>query len=158
MQSIYERADSGARSVTGLGIDELLFSWVGAELGVFLLPGSAAPVFFARITDQRSFQRALSALTGSVVANQDSSLVLDEVRIQRLSIPWFVGLILDLLRVNVPEPYFLSRGDYFFLSLDAANLSAVVRSADTGSNLAQGSLLHRPHAGYSRGPHAPGLV
>jgi len=140
VQSIYERADSGARSLTGLGIDELLFSWVGAELGVFLLPGSAAPVFFARITDQRSFQRALAALSGSVVANQDSSLVLDEVRIQRLSIPWFVGLILELLKVNVPEPYFLSRGDYFFLSMDAANLSAVVRSADTGSNLAQGSL------------------
>ncbi len=140
VQGIYDRADSGARSVTGLGIDELLFSWVGAELGAFLLPESAAPVFFARITDERSYRRALAALTGSVVANQDSSLVLDEVRIDRLSIPWFVGLILDLLGVDVPEPYFLSRGDYFFLSLDAANLSAVVRSADTGSNLAQGGL------------------
>jgi hypothetical protein len=82
----------------------------------------------------------MEVLTASVLVNRDSSLVLDEVRVERLAIPWFVGLILDLLRVQVPEPYFLTRGDYFFLSLEAANLAAVVRSADTGSNLAQGSL------------------
>jgi hypothetical protein len=140
VQDIYNRADSGARTVAGLGIDELLFSWVGAELGAFLLPESAAPVFFARITDERAYRRALAALTGSAVADKDSSLVLDEVRIDQLSIPWFVGLILNLLGVDVPEPYFLTRGDYFFLSLDAANLSAVARSADTGNNLAQGAL------------------
>jgi hypothetical protein len=140
VQDIYDRADSGARSVVGMGIDELLFSWVGAELGAFLLPESAAPVFFARIADERSYRRALDALVGSAVADRDSSLVLDQVRIDRLSIPWFVGLILELLGVDVPEPYFLTRGDYFFLSLDAANLAAVARSADTGSNLAQGGL------------------
>ena len=141
VQSIYERADSGSRSVTGLGIEELLFSWVGAELGAFLLPQSEAPVFFARITDQRAFQRAFEALTGSFLVNKDSSLVLDEVRIERLSVPWFVGLILNMLHVEVPEPYFLTRGDYFFLSLDPANLALVAKSADTGSNLAQAGLF-----------------
>ncbi len=155
VQGIYDKANSGSRSVTGLGIEELLFSWVGAEVGAFLLPASAAPVFFARITDQRAFRRAMEALTASGLVNRDSSLVLDEVRIERLSIPWFVGLILDLLRVQVPEPYFLTRGDYFFLSLEAANLAAVVRSADTGSNLAQGSL----YADLARGiPADPTLL
>jgi hypothetical protein len=152
VQGIYDRADSGARSVTGLSIEQLLFSWVGAELGAFLLPASAAPVFFARITDQRAFQRALEALTGSAVANRDSSLVLDEVRIDRLSIPWFVGLILKALRVEVPEPYFLQQGDYFFLSLEAANLAAVARSADTGSNLAQGGLFSSLQQGVPADP------
>jgi hypothetical protein len=81
--------------------------------------------------------------------------VLDEVRIERLSVPWFVGLILDLLRVQVPEPYFLTRGDYFFLSLEAANLASVARSADTGSNLAQASL----YADLTRGlPADPTLL
>jgi len=155
VQSIYDRADSGSRSVTGLSIEDLLFSWVGGELGAFLLPTSAAPVFFARVTDQRAFRRAMDALTASGLVNRDSSLVLDEVRIERLSIPWFVGLILDLLRVQVPEPYFLIRGDYFFLSLEAANLAAVGRSADTGSNLAQGSL----YADLTRGiPADPTLL
>jgi hypothetical protein len=155
LQNIYDRADSGSRTVTGLSIEELLFSWVGAEVGAFLLPSSAAPVFFARITDQLSFRRAMEALTASGLVNRDSSLVLDEVRVERLSIPWFVGLILDLLRVQVPEPYFLTRGDYFFLSLEAANLAAVGRSADTGSNLAQGSL----YADLARGiPADPTLL
>jgi hypothetical protein len=152
VQSIYDRADSGSRSVTGLGIEQLLFSWVGAELGAFMLPASAAPVFFARITDQRAFQRAIEALTGSAVANRDSSLVLDEVRIDRLTIPWFLGLILNMLRVEVPEPYFLQRGDYFFLSLEAANLAAVARSADTGSNLAQSGLFRSLQQGVPADP------
>jgi hypothetical protein len=155
VQGIYDRADSGSRTVTGLGIEELLFSWVGAEVGAFLLPASAAPVFFARISDQRAFRRAMEAITASGLVNRDSSLVLDEVRVERLSIPWFVGLILDLLRVQVPEPYFLARGDYFFLSLEAANLAAVGRAADTGSNLAQGSL----YADLARGiPADPTLL
>jgi hypothetical protein len=155
VQGIYDKANSGSRTVTGLGIEQLLFSWVGAEVGAFLLPVSSAPVFFARISDQRAFRRAMEALTASGLVNRDSSLVLDEVRIERLAIPWFVGLILDLLHVQVPEPYFLTRGDYFFLSLEAANLAAVGRSADTGSNLAQGSL----YADLTRGiPADPTLL
>jgi hypothetical protein len=147
VQDIYARADGGARSMVGAGIDELLFSWVGAEMGAFMLPGSEETVFFARINDERSYQRAIGALTTSAVAGKDSSLVLDGVRIDRISIPWYVGLILDSLGMSVPEPYFLARGNYLFLSLDAENLAAVVKAADTGDNLAQGSL----YAGLAQG-------
>lgn len=143
VQDIYARADSGARTVLGAGIDELLFSWVGAEVGAFMQPGSAEAVFFARITDAQACTRALGRLTTSAVAGKDSSLVLDGVRIDKLSIPWYVGLILDALDVNVPEPYFLVRDSYIFISLDAQNLAAVVRAADTGDNLAQTSLYAR---------------
>ncbi len=147
VQDIFTRADAGARSVLGMGIDQLLFSWVGAELGAFMLPTSADPVFFARISSQESFQRALTALAGSAVAGKDSSLVIDGSRIDRLTIPWYVGLVLDVLGVNVPEPYFVTRGDYLFASLDATNLSAVLKAADTGSNIAAGNL----YASLSRG-------
>ena len=41
VQDIYAKADSGARSMVGAGIDQLLFSWVGAEMGVFQLPSPA---------------------------------------------------------------------------------------------------------------------
>ncbi len=147
VQDVFARADAGARSVLGMGIDQLLFSWVGAELGAFMLPTSTDPVFFARISSQESFQRALTALAGSAVAGADSSLVIDGSRIDRLTIPWYVGLILDVLGANVPQPYFVTRGDYLFASLDATNLSAVMKAADTGSNIAAGSL----YASVSRG-------
>jgi len=143
VQDIYTRADSGARTVLGAGIDELLFSWVGAEVGAFMQPGSAEPVFFAKITDTQACTRALARLTTSVVAGKDSSLVLDGVRIDKLSIPWYVGLILDALGVTMPEPYFLVRDSYIFVSLDAQNLAAVVKAADTGDNLAQTNLYAR---------------
>jgi hypothetical protein len=143
VQDIYARADSGARTVLGAGIDELLFSWVGAEMGAFMQPGSAEPVFFAKIIDTQACTRALGKLTTSVVAGKDSSLVLDGVRIDRLSLPWYMGLILDALGVNVPEPYFLVRDNYIFVSLDAQNLAAVMKAADTGDNLAQTDLYAR---------------
>ncbi len=147
VQNIFTRADAGARSVLGMGIDQLLFSWVGSELGAFMLPSSGDPVFFARISSQDSFQRALSVLTTSAVAGKDSSLVIDGTRVDRLTIPWYVGMILDVLGANVPEPFFITRGDYFFASLDATNLAAVVKAADTGSNIASGSL----YASLARG-------
>jgi hypothetical protein len=141
VQDLYAKADAGARSVVGAGIDQLLFSWIGAEMGVFQLPESGEPVFFARITDQGACARALATLTASVVAGKDASLVLDGTRIDRLSIPWYVGLVLDTIGVDLPEPYFITRGEYFFLSLDAQNLAAVVKAADTGANLAQAALF-----------------
>jgi hypothetical protein len=134
---IFARADAGARSVVGAGIEELLFSWIGAELGAFMLPGSREPVFFAAISDEGAYRRAMDTITGSIVASRDSSLVLDGVRVDRLEIPWYVALILDTLGVEAPNPYFISRGGFFFLSLDAANLAAIAVAADRGENLAQ---------------------
>jgi hypothetical protein len=137
VKAVYEKADAGARSVVGAGIEELLFSWIGSEVGAFMLPGSREPVFFARISDEKAYQRAMEKLANSVVADKDSSLVLDGVRVDRLAIPWYVGLILDSLGVNLPDPYFISRSGFFFLSIDAANLSALAAAADTGGNLAK---------------------
>ena len=137
VEDIFAKADGGARSVVGAGIEELLFSWIGAEIGAFMLPDSREPVFFAAISDESAYRGAVDAITRSLVASKDSSLVLDGVRIDRLEIPWYVALILDTVGVDVPNPCFISRGGYFFLSLDAANLSAIAVAADRGENLAQ---------------------
>jgi hypothetical protein len=147
VQDLYARADAGARSVIGAGLDELLFSWVGSEMGTFILPGSSDPVYFARISDEQAYRRAFDRLTRSLVAGKDSSLVLDGVRVDRLTLPWYVGLILDVMGASVPEPYYLSRGGYVFFSLDAGNLAAVVKAADTGDNLAGG----KRYAGLTQG-------
>jgi hypothetical protein len=150
VQDLFTKADEGARSMVGAGIEELLFSWVGSEMGTFVLSGSTDPVYFARVADERAWQHALERLTHSAVAGRDSSLVLDGVRIDRLSLPWYVGLILDIMGASVPEPYFINRGGYLFLSLDAENLAAVARTADTGDNLAGG----RVYAALTQGQPA----
>jgi len=152
VQDIYQKADSGAKSVIGMGIDDLLFSWVGAEAGMFMLPGSQEPVFFARIADESAWGKSLRAITTSVVAGKDSSLVLDGVRIDRLSLPWYVTLVLDTLGVNAPEPYFTAKGGYFFLSLEAQNLASVVKAADTGDNIAGNADFARLTAGAPSNP------
>ena len=69
------------------------------------------------------------------------------MRVDRLTVPWYVGLILDVMGASVPEPSYLSRGGYVFFSLDAGNLAAVVKAADTGDNLAGG----KGYAGLTQG-------
>ena len=137
VRDIFKRADDGARTVLGAGIDELVFSWIGAEAGAFSLPSSNSPVYFVRIADSAAYTRSMEKLTGSIAAGKDSTLVMDGVRIDRLTIPWYVGLILSALGVDVPEPYFVTRGDYFFASMDAQNLAAVVKAGETGDNIAR---------------------
>lgn len=144
VQDIYKKADDGARSVLGAGIEDLLFSWIGSEVGVFSLPASNMPVYFAKISDARAFAAAVAKITGSIVAGKDSSLVMDGVRVDRLTIPWYVALITNVLGVQVPEPYFLTRGDYFFASMDAENLAAVARAGETGENIT------RPGSSFAR--------
>jgi hypothetical protein len=140
VQDIYDKADAGAKSVVGAGIEELLFSWIGREVGAFMTEGSADAVFFARIKDQGAYEKAIEKLTTSAVAGKDTSLVIDDVRISRLSIPWYVSLILETVGVDVPEPYFIVKGEYFFLSLDAQNLATIAKTSDTGDDLAHVSL------------------
>jgi hypothetical protein len=140
VKDIYDKADAGAKAVVGAGIEELLFSWIGREMGAFMVRTSPDPVFFARIRDRSAYERAIKKITSSAVAGMESSLVIDGVRLNRLSIPWYMTMILDVLGVDIPEPYFFSRGDYFFLCLDAQNLASTAKAADTGDNLASGSL------------------
>jgi hypothetical protein len=155
VQDIHDKADSGARSVLGMGIDQLLFSWIGTEVGAFMLPSSAEPVFFARISDEPAWEASLHALTTSAVASRDSSLVLDSVRLDRLDIPWYVTLVLDSLGVSAPDPYFLSKGGYVFLSLEPQNLAALAKAADTGDTVAAAG----PWARLGRGlPANPSLL
>jgi hypothetical protein len=143
-QDLYKKADDGARSLVGAGIEELLFSWIGSEIGTFQLAGSGEPVYFAHIDDSKAFASAMGKLTSSAVVGKDSSLVLDGVRVDKLSIPWYVSLILSAFAVSVPEPYFLTRGDYIFVSLDPGNLASVVKTADTGDNIARAPSFLRP--------------
>ncbi|MGO9412170.1 MAG: hypothetical protein ACLQCB_15635 [Spirochaetia bacterium] len=142
-QDLYKKADDGARSLLGAGIQELVFSWIGSEIGAFQLSGSGEPVYFARIDDSKAFASAVGKLTSSAVAGKDSSLVLDGVRVDKLSIPWYVSMILGAFGVSVPEPYFLTRGDYVFVSLDPGNLASVVKTADTGDNIARAGSFPR---------------
>ena len=155
VSDIYKKADDGARTVLGMGIDELVFSWAGAEVGAFTLPSSNSQVYFVKITDTGAYTRAMDKLTGSIAAGKDSSLVMDGVRVDRLTIPWYVGLILSALGVDAPEPYFVVRGDYFFLSMDAQNLAAVVKAGETGTNIARvGGAFARLTQGIPADPSA----
>ncbi len=143
VEDIYAKADAGAKSVVGAGIDELLFSWIGAEVGAFMMEDSREAVFFTRITDMAAYEKAIKTITSSIVAGNDNSLVIDGVRLDKLELPWYVKLILDTVGLDVPEPYYFTQGDYFFLSLDAQNLAAVAAAGDTGDNLAHGALFSK---------------
>lgn len=131
------KADEAMKGVFGADSKQLLFSWLGSEAGAFMMPRSAEPTFFARISDRGAYERAFGLLSSTVLMSEDSSVVIDGVRLSRMTFPWYVSLLLDGLGVKVPSPFYFDKGDYLFLSMDAENLAAVAKAATTGAGIAR---------------------
>jgi hypothetical protein len=114
---------AASRLLLGATVDELVFSWTGAEAGLFTVDSSPDPVLYVRIRDPQAFGRAIDRLRASPVVAVDQSLVLDGVRLSRIRLPWFLKGIVDLFQKGLETPYYLVQGDYFFLSVNPAHLA-----------------------------------
>lgn len=133
----FKKADDAARLLFGAGIEEAFFGWMGSEAGVFFTAESPDPVFFCRIEDKAKFSAAFDKLLASMVLEGDSSLVVDGIRVSRLALPDFLRGVVGMFGFDVPSPYYLTEGDFLFLSLGAENLARVVQTTRTGKSIAR---------------------
>ena len=76
-----ESADRASRLLFGIGLNELLFDWIGPDVAVFGLEGRPKPVFALQIADEGARKRAFDRLLSSVAVTGDDSTVLDGYRI-----------------------------------------------------------------------------
>ncbi len=122
---LVKQIDDACRLVFGKSADELLFGWIGSEAGAVTLEGSAAPVLFIRHKDRGKLEAALEAIAASIYVDQDSSLVLDELRLTKIVLPDFIKGIASMFVKGLDTPYYLILGDYIFFSMDAKNLVSI---------------------------------
>jgi|GEM_PF-1518725 len=131
----YAKAESACRAALGVGFDELVLSWAGDEFGAFGLEAFADPVFYVRVASESARKSAFDKLVSSALVGEDLSTVVDELRIPRLVLPWYVRDLLKLLDVDVPEPYWIAERGFLFASASAEALRAVATAIASGQTL-----------------------
>lgn len=133
----YQTADKAADFFVGKSIDELLFSWMGEELGMFGLEYARAPIFFTEIKDERACRLVLEHLFASIFIDQDVSAVVGDRRIPRIEFPTWLQGLLKLFGITLPQYFYVIEDGFLYLSTSAEVLSIALGEVYEGKTLVQ---------------------
>jgi hypothetical protein len=125
----WKKADSSARSLLGLGLEDILYSWTGDEFAVFGMEGYPQAVLALEIRDEKKRQEIFSRIFSSVLVNENVRLNLDGQRIPRIEVPAFLSGLLGVMGIRLPAPYYTVQNNYLFLSESAESLLAAIQGA-----------------------------
>jgi len=128
LEDLLKLADSSSRSILGLNINDLLFSWSGKEFAVFGLEGRPHPVFAIQVADERKRQEVFDKAFKSIFINEDVRLNLDGTRIPRIATPDFLQSLLRKWNIFLPSPYYTIYRDIVLISESADALLAALRA------------------------------
>jgi len=121
-------AENSSRTILGLSLNDLLFSWSGNEFAVFGMEGRPHPVYAIRIADERKRQEVFDKAFKSIALNEDARLNLDGMRIPRIGMPEFLQNLLRKWDLFLPSPYYIVYRDFLFASESAEALLSALRA------------------------------
>ena len=130
--SAYKRADETARTAFGLGMDDLLFSWMGDEFGLYGSSLGPDPVFFVSIADEKARRSVFEKAFGSLLVGRDISALVGDTRVPRIVFPGFLRAFLETLGVRLVEPFYLVEDGYLYIGASAELLAACVAETREG--------------------------
>ena len=133
----WAKGNAACKTLFSLSLEDVIFSWTGSEFAVMGIEGRTAPVFAVQIKDEKQRQRIFSKLISSILLQDDTSLILDGVRIPRIAIPQAVQNVLALFGIALPSPYYTIRGGFIYFSESAENLAALSASINAGKRIAK---------------------
>jgi outer membrane protein assembly factor BamB len=131
----WKKADSSSRSLLGLSIEELLYSWTGTEFALMGLEGRPNPVIIMEVRDEKKRQEVFNKAFKSIVFNENIQLNLDGTRLPRIELPGFLDSLLVSMGIRIPSPYYTIHEGCLFLSESAESLLEAVNSVRKNSGL-----------------------
>jgi hypothetical protein len=131
----WKKADSSSRSLLGMNIEELLYSWSGGEFAVAGLEGRPSPVLLVEIKNETKRKEVFDRAFKSIVLNENIKLNLDGNRLPRIELPSFLSSLLLSMGISIPSPYYTVHDGYLFMSESAESLLAAVNAARKNSAL-----------------------
>ncbi|MGP1458668.1 MAG: hypothetical protein ACTTKL_05095 [Treponema sp.] len=134
-ETLWAKGNAASKTLFSLPLEDLLFSWMGKEFAVMGIEGHSDPVFAVQIQDERQRQFVFEKLVASIVLKDDTSLILDGVRIPRLEIPQFLQNVLSLMGASLPSPYYVVNGSYIYFSQSAEALSIAYTAEKSGKRI-----------------------
>lgn len=121
----YNGLSKAALSIT---LDDLLFSWSGNEVVIFGIENRNDPVFAIQIKDEKQRQKVFEKFLSSILVRDNSSLILDGIRIPRIELPAFLQDFLSIFGVSLPKPYYLIQDGFIYFTESPENLSEIHKS------------------------------
>lgn len=130
IKNTYKSANNLVRTLLGGTIEDLILSWFGEELGVFAVDGVDAPIFFTSISDKQKCNAFFTKLFSSILIDQNSSTVVDDIRISRIVFPPLVTALLKLFKIDLPTPFYFIDGDFVFFSESSEGIARYKQSVN----------------------------
>ncbi len=137
LETKWKTAQNLSNAVFHENLENLLFSWTDDEYIVFGIENKAEPVFAIKIKDENRRQKVFDTLFKSIILQNDTSLILDNVRLPRMELPSFLQSLLEAFNIHIPSPYYMVKNGYIYLSQSPENLAAVNASVKNGTRLSQ---------------------
>ncbi|MEL3912516.1 FG-GAP repeat domain-containing protein [Treponema pedis] len=131
----YNKASSASRFLFKKDINELLFSWMGDEIGLFGLEHSEQPVFFVSLKDEKKCRAALEDIFSSIFIEKDVSALVDGLRIPRIEFPDLLKSLLRAFKVELPRPFYVIDDGFLYLSQSAEAVASLVNDVKAGNLL-----------------------
>ena len=127
-ENVIRRANSSARMTFNMGLEELLYSWMGTQFAVYGLEGRPNPIVAIEIRDEKKRKEVFDKAFRSIFVNENVQLNLDGNRIPQIQIPSFLESLLELLDVNIPLPYYTVQNNCLLMCESAETLLAAVNA------------------------------
>lgn len=134
-QGLWNTADSLSTSFFGVNLQELVFSWAGGECAIMGVEGLKDPAIALEVRDENMRQFIFDRLLSSIILQDDTSLILNGVRLPRLQLPVFLQGVMRMLNINMPSPYYMVHQGFIYLSESPETLSALFTSMQGGERL-----------------------
>ncbi len=133
----WAKGNAACKTLFSLSLEDIIFSWTGTEFAAMGVEGRHDPVFAVQVKDEKQRQRIFSKLISSILLQDDTSLILDGVRIPRIAVPHALQNVLALFGISLPSPYYTVNGGYIYFSESAESLAALITSVNAGKRIAK---------------------
>lgn len=137
LESKWRTAQRLSNTVFHEDLETLFFSWTGNEYAVLGLQNKADPVFVIRIEKENKRKEVFETLFKSIILQNDTSLIIDNVRLPRMELPSFLSGLLESFGIRIPSPYYLVKDGFIYLSQSPENLAAINAAMKNGTRLSQ---------------------
>ncbi|WP_428770741.1 VCBS repeat-containing protein [Treponema sp. HNW] len=131
----YENAANSVRFLFQKDIQELLFSWMGDEIGIIGTVSSEEPVFFVSLKDENRCRDVFSHIFSTLFVQQDVSAVVQGIRIPRIEFPDVIKALVRSFKFELSTPFYIIQDGYLYLSQSAEALGALTQEAKSGKLL-----------------------
>ena len=92
-------------------------------------------MFIVKIKDEQNRRQIFETLFKSIILQNDTSLIMDNVRLPRIEVPPFFQAVLEAFNISLPSPYYMIKDGYMYLSQSPENLAQINAALKNGARL-----------------------